>query len=109
MNFLHESSMGTAIPSPVSTGAMKDGSEWKLLLGQRCKGREGTLITWPSGRCEMCPTGSQPVHGNGYASWMCDGSYKKEKTLHCCAVKGKMKCVPNLTNQSAQAKCICPG
>jgi len=108
-NALEDSSMGTNLPSPIGTQAMKDGSEWKLLLGQRCKGRDGTLISWPSGRAEMCPTGSQPVHGAGYASWQCDGTYKKEHRLHCCSVKGKMKCVPNLVDQASAMKCNCPG
>merc|ERR1712096_98291 len=88
---------------------MMGGSEWKLLLGQRCKGRDGTLITWPSGRAEMCPTGTQPVHGDDYLSWQCDGHYKKEQRHFCCSVKGKMKCVPHLIDQAADMKCNCPG
>merc|ERR1712224_725596 len=92
MEKLQSASMGQKLPSAIGEQVMKEGSEWKLLLGQRCKGRDGTLISWPSGRVEMCPTGTQPVHGDGYLSWQCGGMYKKEKRLHCCMVKGKMKC-----------------
>lgn len=112
---LEDSGMGTALPSPIGRQAMEEGSEWKNLLGQRCKGRDGTLITWPSGRTEMCPTGTQPVHGAGYMSWQCDGAYKKERRLHCCSVRKArpgvpqlMKCVPKLTDLEAP-KCNCPG
>lgn len=116
MYALEASSLGTTLPSPIGVEAMSDGSEWKLLLGQRCKGREGTLITWPSGRAEMCPTGTQPVHGSGYMSWQCDGSYKKESRLYCCSVNKpteqggtkQMQCVPNLVDQAPPA-CKCAG
>jgi len=115
MEALEYSSLGTALPSPIGHQAMQEGSEWKLLLGQRCKGRDGTLITWPTGRAEMCPTGTQPVHGAGYMSWQCDGTYKKEHRLHCCSVRKyeggqmAMKCVPNLVDQAASLQCTCPG
>lgn len=112
---LQQSSLGTLIPSPIGMEAMKEGNEWKLLLGQRCQGRDGTLIKWPTGRAEMCPTGSQPVQGAGYMSWQCDSSYKKNFRLHCCSVKSgpggakKMKCVPNMVNQSNSLGCQCEG
>merc|ERR1712139_149331 len=106
---IEDSALGSTLPSAIGEQVMKEGSEWKLLLGQRCKGRDGTLIQWPTGRTEMCPTGTQPVHGNDYQSWQCDGSYKKEERLHCCSVKGKMKCVPNLVDKAASQKCNCQG
>jgi len=106
---LEQASIGSTIPSSIAEKAVESGTEWKSLLGQRCKGRDGTLITWPTGRAEMCPPGTQPVHGNDYMSWQCDGMYKKEKRLHCCAVKGKMRCVPNLVDQSGAMNCDCPG
>jgi hypothetical protein len=106
---LEEASIGSSVPSTIAEKAFDQGSEWKSLLGQRCKGRDGTLITWPSGRAEMCPPGTQPVHGQDYLSWQCDGMYKKEKRLHCCSVKGRMRCVPNMVDQSGAMKCNCPG
>lgn len=106
---LQAASLGDKIPSPVAFEAIGEGSEWKLLLGSKCKGRAGTLIQWPSGRVEFCPSGSTPVHGNGYMSWQCDGMYKKEELIHCCSVNGVQKCVPNLVDQAASLKCNCPG
>lgn len=106
---LQMASLGSNVPSPVGMQALDNNVEWKLLLGQKCKGRDGTLIQWPSGRAEMCPTGTTPVHGPGYMSWQCDASYKKKQTFHCCSVKGTMKCVPNLVDQAANMGCFCPG
>merc|ERR1719506_433928 len=106
---LEASSVGTTLPSPIGIQAMREESDWKLILSERCKGRDGTLIQWPSGRVEMCPAGTQPVHGRDYLSWQCDGAYKTERRLHCCMVKGKMKCVPHLVDQGASMKCNCPG
>lgn len=108
-SLLQFAGLGDAIPSPIAFQALKDGSEWKLLLGQRCKGRDGTLITWPTGRAELCPTGSQPVQGRDYASWQCDGFYAEEREVHCCEIRGKMRCVPHLSDQSSNGGCTCPG
>jgi hypothetical protein len=114
MEALQAASLGGTTPSPIGMEAVKEGTEWKLLLGQRCKGRDGTLIEWPSGRAEMCPTGTQPVSGDGYMSWQCDSMYKKNYRLHCCSVKSshgqkKIQCVPNLVDQSGSMGCQCSG
>jgi len=106
---LEDAALGSTLPSPIGTAVLKEGAEWKLLLGQRCQGRDGTLIQWPSGRVEMCPAGTQPVHGSEYMSWQCDGMYQKPLQLHCCTVRGKMKCVPNFIDQSGAAGCHCKG
>lgn len=110
-NFAHlqAAGMGAKLPSAVTFEAMKEGHEWKLLLGSKCKGRDGTLIVWPTGRAEFCPSGSTPVHGDGYMSWQCDGMYKKEESIFCCKVNGLEKCVPNMVDQAASLTCNCPG
>lgn len=111
---LDANSLGDDMPSPIAYWQAQQGNDWRPLNGARCRGRSGTMIAWtqsnPPGRAEMCPTGTPPVRGQGYASWACDGSYTKEKVYHCCKVKGRLHCVRNFSEQpEGVGACHCLG
>mmetsp|Transcript_45020 Transcript_45020/g.90884 ORF Transcript_45020/g.90884 Transcript_45020/m.90884 type:complete len:294 (+) Transcript_45020:142-1023(+) len=110
---LSTSGLGSAAPSPLAFHAMKDVGKWRQVGHRRCGGRSGTLIAWrhsdPPGRAELCPTGTAPVHGYGFASWACDGVYTQERYIHCCKVKGHLHCVNNLGEHRAWSQCNCKG
>eukprot|EP00928_Gymnodinium_smaydae_P090127 TRINITY_DN73975_c0_g1_i1.p1 TRINITY_DN73975_c0_g1~~TRINITY_DN73975_c0_g1_i1.p1 ORF type:complete len:325 (+),score=49.03 TRINITY_DN73975_c0_g1_i1:125-1099(+) len=105
---LLKSGLGGDTPSPVAIKAYQDGKEWNMLDKMICNGRRGTIVKFVGEeRAEFCPTGTFPVRGDEYASWMCDASYTKEKAYHCCSVLGKTRCVNKLVDKSAADSCRC--
>lgn len=110
---LQVSAINENTPSPLAFEAMKNAYKWSPILGDVCKGHDGTLINWthsdPPDRAELCPTGSSPVHGKLHNSWSCDGKYTKQVHLHCCTVNGKLRCVHNLVETPPPSECHCMG
>lgn len=101
---------GHVVPSPIAFDAMKDKDLWKPVLNVKCKGADGMAIRWPNSnppRAELCPPGTTPVGGAGYASWACDSLVTKENMLHCCRVKGHLVCVNRFTDQTNKSQCDC--
>merc|ERR1719356_1498874 len=102
---------GHVVPSPLAFDAVKKTDIWKPLLNVKCKGVDGMAVRWlhstPPGRAELCPPGTTPVGGAGYASWACDGLTTKEAQLHCCNVKGRMVCVRRFTDATSGNACDC--
>lgn len=108
---LGSNGLGDGIPSHIAFQALKEGSSWADVASTKCQGRSGTLISWlhsvPPNRAELCPTGTTPVQGAGYWSWACDGMYTTESLLHCCKVKGKLRCVHRLSENERFSQCNC--
>lgn len=83
--------------------------DWRQVApNQFCAGNDGTLITFPDGRAELCPTGSNPVRGPHHRGWACDGSYEIQSTDHCCMANGRVRCANDLVDSSGAALCNCP-
>merc|ERR1712224_461209 len=82
---------------------------WRQIApNQFCEGNDGTLIVFPDGKAELCPTGSNPVRGPYHRGWSCDGSYEIQSTDHCCLANGSVRCANDLVNASGSAMCNCP-
>eukprot|EP00419_Tripos_fusus_P023530 CAMPEP_0172718834 /NCGR_PEP_ID=MMETSP1074-20121228/75153_1 /TAXON_ID=2916 /ORGANISM="Ceratium fusus, Strain PA161109" /LENGTH=271 /DNA_ID=CAMNT_0013544109 /DNA_START=73 /DNA_END=885 /DNA_ORIENTATION=+ len=110
---LNASATGDATPSQIAFHAMGDAGKWRPSAITTCSGKAGALITWLNGdtpnRAEFCPTGTTPVQGPGYASWQCDGMYSEDSLLHCCKVKGRLRCVNHIREQAPGSQCNCKG
>mmetsp|Transcript_44258 Transcript_44258/g.99577 ORF Transcript_44258/g.99577 Transcript_44258/m.99577 type:complete len:299 (+) Transcript_44258:49-945(+) len=97
------------VPSPVGRLFYKETKEVQPLANFTCNGRLGTLIKWKnSGRVEMCPTGTKPVHGKDWKSWNCDGDYLLDDKYFCCRVHGKLHCTQKFRDQTKASRCTCP-
>lgn len=101
---LQDAGYGEIAPSPLALKAMHDGWNWKNASRSVCLGKSGTMIR--DGKdYEFCPTGTQPMKGPEYASWLCDGLYTHQSKLHCCSLKGQTRCVKNFVDRSGVDEC----